>query len=113
MSKRKKSIPFVVLFRDVLSSDKWKELTVYEQVIYIELKSRYNGGNEKEIVLPYSYFKGRISHNAVWRAFKGLESKGWIEREHRGGLFRYKNIFSLTLRYDRLLNKPSPMAIYK
>jgi len=103
--KKKYSIPFVAIFRDVIASNKWKELTVYEQIIYIELKSRYNGSNEKEIILPYSYFKGRISHNAVYRAFNGLIKKGWILREHRGGLYRFKNIFSLTLNHDRLLKK--------
>ena len=105
MKKKKKSIPFVVLFRDVLASKEWKDLTVYEQAIYIELKSRSNGSHGQEIVLPYSYFKGRISHNAVCRAFKGLETKHWISREYRGGLYRFKNIFSLTFSYDRLLKK--------
>jgi len=46
MSRKKKSgPPFVMIYKKVLESPEWKELSHPEKLLYLYVKSGYNGGN--------------------------------------------------------------------
>jgi len=108
-SKRKKIKrfnSFVAIPRKTLRSNEWKELTSAAKLLYIHLKSKYNGINNGSIRLYYSELKGIkgiSSSSTISKARKELEDKGWIKREKLGGLYRYYNEYKLTSKYDDCL----------
>jgi hypothetical protein len=95
--------------RDVILNGKeWHGLHPGSRDIYLLLKSKFNGVNNGQILLHYSEImakgvKGLQSHSVISRAFSELEVSGWIERTKIGGLFRFKNSYRLTGRFDSLL----------
>lgn len=103
--KRKKRFSsFVAIERATLKSKEWREgLTSSEKVLYIHLKSKYVGTNNGEIELHYSELKDMMAPQTISTAFKGLEEKGWVEKTRRGGLYRYRNLYKLTGKYDQAL----------
>ena len=107
MSRRRRNRTnksFVMIGRRMLlKTNEWKSLTPSAKLLYIYLKSRYNGSNNGEIQLHYSELKGikgLSSNNTVAKAFQELEKKGWIKKTRIGGLYRYVNEFELTGTYD-------------
>lgn len=98
--KKKFGPPFVMLGRQMLDSDEWKELSKSEMIAYIYLKKNYNGCNNGQIPLRYSWFKGIFAGATLSRALKGLATKGWIEKTTLGGLYRYSCEYKLTGKYD-------------
>lgn len=105
--KRRTRLPsFVALTRETMRSDQWRKgLSSSEKVLYMHLKVKYVGYNNGEICLHYSELVGLMSKGTAWRAFKGLEEKGWIEKTKIGGLFRFINHYKLTGKYDNALIK--------
>lgn len=103
MSRRsKKGAPFVMLEKQTLDSSAWRELSHSEMIAYIYLKKNYNGGNNGEIPLKYSEFKGVMAPATLSKALKGLEANQWIEKTQRGGLYRYYCLYKLTGKHDRI-----------
>ena len=102
--RRPKFPPFLMLNRDmILHCDEWKQLSLSAKVVYICIKARHNGSNNGRISLPYSELetvKGLGSPSTVSKALKELEKKGWIRRTQLGGLFRYRNQYEMTGKYD-------------
>ena len=87
----------------MLRCNEWKNLSPAAKLIYIYLKSKFNGQNNGEIKLYYSELKGIRGISAPSTAaggFKELELKGWINRIQIGGMYRYFNIFRLTGKHD-------------
>ncbi len=112
MGKRKRRWPnanFVAIPRHWLHKDQcpeWKALSASAKLLYIYLKACWNGRNNGEITLHYSQLRGvtGLSSSAtVSRAFKDLESGGWIRRKDLGGLYRKSNHYELTGKYDPYL----------
>ena len=104
--KGNKLPPFVAVSRETMRSKEWREgLTSSEKILYLHLKYKYVGDNNGELCLHYSELKGLMSKGTAWRAFKGLEEKGWIEKTKIGGLFRFINHYKLTGKYDNALVK--------
>ncbi len=102
--KRRKFPPFVALDRNMLKSVEWRKgLSSTEKVLYVHLKHKYVGINNGEICLHYSELKDMMAPATIWRAFKGLETKGWLERTKHGGLYRFVNHYRLTGTYDKAL----------
>ena len=105
-SKRKKDNrfnSFVAIPRKILRGEEWKKLSPGAKLLYIHIKSKYNGGNNGKIRLYYSELKGNrglSSPATISKAIKELESNGWILRTQNGGLIRYYNKFKLTGKYD-------------
>lgn len=108
-SKRKRDKrynSFVPLSRKMLRCKEWKELSPRAKLLYIYIKSKYNGFNNGKIRLYYSELKGirgLSSPATISKANKELESKGWVKRTRYGGLYRYFNEYRLTGKYDDLI----------
>ena len=103
MSRRKgkKLAPFVALDRQMLKSAEWRTgLTSSEKIVYIHLKYKFVGWNNGDIELHYSELRDFLAPGTIWRAFKGLQAKGWIERTKYGGLRRFVNKYRLTGKHD-------------
>jgi len=77
MSK-KKIIHFAPIFSSVLYSEKWKELTKSEMILYIYLKAGDNGINNGKITLPYSNLKDIMNSSTFSKSLKGLIKKMWV-----------------------------------
>lgn len=104
LGKRRKFPPFVAVARETLKSKEWREgLSSSEKVLYLHLKSKYVGTNNGEIELHYSELKNMMAPSTISHAFRGLEKKGWVEKTRHGGLFRYRNLYKLTGKYDKAL----------
>jgi len=94
----------VALAREMLKSKEWQEdLTASEKVLYIHIKNKYVGTNNGEICLHYSELRRIMAPATASKAFKGLETKGWIEKTKIGGMFRYVNHYKLTGKHDAAL----------
>ena len=107
MSRTKRRHPgqsFVMIPRGLLfGCPEWKALSPGAKQLYILIKARYNGRNNGEISLPYTTLKGNRGLSApatISKAVAELETTGFIERRHLGGLFRRKNLYKLTGRFD-------------
>ena len=102
--RKPKFPPFLMLGRDMINHcDEWKQLSPSAKIAYICIKARHNGGNNGKISLPYSELetvKGLGSPSTVSSALKELVKKGWIRKTHLGGLFRYRNQYEMTGKYD-------------
>jgi hypothetical protein len=96
--------PFVGLpIRMVRRCDEWKNLSSSAKILYIYIKSKYNGSNNGEIKFSYSEIKGVkgcATNRTISRAIKELESNEWICKTKIGGLYRYYNLYKLTFKYD-------------
>ena len=103
--KRRKFPSFVALDRQMLKSKEWREqLTRPERDLYVQLKAKYVGDNNGELCLHYSEIKDLMAPATICSAFKGLEVKGWIEKDHKiGGDFRFVVYYRLTGKYDQAL----------
>lgn len=96
-------LPHVGIERRTIHSEEWKRLSGPAKIFYWHLKARFNGSNNGEIELPYHCMKGIkgcSDMHTIAAAIRELESEGWIERRKIGGMYRYKNKFKLTFKYD-------------
>lgn len=105
VSRKRKGggLQHVGIERRTLKEEHWRGLSATAKIFYIHLKGHYNGGNNGEIELPYSAMKdvqGFKTNRTISKAIMELESKGWITRKKIGGLYRYKNLYKLTFKYD-------------
>ena len=104
--KERDTPPWVRLSKDLLyECTEWKELTPAAKLLYLYMKAKYNGSNNKQIKVTYSELKGVRGLSApktISKASLELERKGWFKRTQYGGLFRYYNLYELTWEYDCL-----------
>jgi len=101
--KSSKGLQHIGIERRTLKEKYWRLLNGAAKIFYLHLKARYNGSNNGEIELPYRSMKdvkGCSNHRTISRASKELQKKEWIEVEERGGLYRHKNLYKLTFKYD-------------
>ena len=101
--RNKSHSSFVMLPRKMIRGKEWKKLSPAARELYIQLKGKYNGSNNGKIRLYYSELEsieGLRSPSTRSKAFRELESKGWVKRTKLGGLYRYFNEYSLTGKYD-------------
>lgn len=87
MSRNKIRWSFVAIRTDLLKDPAWRNLSSSAKVIYIYMRSKFNYRTLSEITLAYSEVKDMMSSRTISRAFKELESTGWIEKTKRGGLY--------------------------
>jgi hypothetical protein len=112
MGRHKKSIsrPFVMVFRDMLSSEAWEELTNASRVAYIHLKSKCVSKEQNEVTLSFKEMERFMDPKTYARALTQLIECGFITRAQRGGLFRKRNFFAFT---DEWRNFKRPAATMK
>lgn len=84
----------------VLDGGEWKNLTVYEQAVYIRIKRNYNGSNNGNIPFHFKELSDTMSRNSIIRALKKLIKKDWIKKRMQGGRWRYQCFYTLTWKYD-------------
>ena len=84
--RSKKGGRFVPIPHDMLSSVAWRSLGGAAVKVYVELRSRFNGGNNGDLSLSMDE-AARLLHMSkatVWRAFVELEEKGFIAKTKPG-----------------------------
>ncbi len=86
----------------ILRSPEWKALSNSERVLWIHLKADFRGHNAEKLCLSYVSLKGMMAPATISKAFKGLETKGWIEKTKLGGLHRYYCTYKLTGPFSNL-----------
>jgi hypothetical protein len=104
--RRDRYASFVGLERKLIRSAEYRQLSPRAVTLYTHIKAKYNGGNNGAIVFHYSEIqgaKGFASDKTICATIKELECKGWIERTHVGGLYRFQNLFKLTGKYDAMV----------
>lgn len=101
-NRKKGGPPFVPIFKLVIYSEPWKQLSHTEKLIYIHIKANYNGSNNGEISLKYDDLNDQYARATIKKALKGLEEKGWVEKTRHGGLYRFHCKYRLTLQYDKV-----------
>ncbi len=103
-SRKKSGFPsFVALSREMLRSADWRKLGSSAKVLYVHIKHKYVRTNNGEIRLYYSELRDMMSDGTILRAFRELESAGWIERSPVGGKRRWVYDMKLTGKYDNAL----------
>jgi hypothetical protein len=85
--KKQKAPPFVMVRRDLLEDPEWQKLSSSAKVIYIYLRAKFNYKTFQEMTLAYSEVKDMMSSKTISKAFKELQSAGFIEKTKHGGLF--------------------------
>lgn len=87
----------------MLHNDEWKNLSAAAKILYVIVKSRFNGKNNGHIQVHYSSLvgiKGLSSPSTISKAFRKLETKGWNRRTNLGGLFGRINEYLMTGKFD-------------
>ena len=79
--------PFVMIRKDLLKDQEWQSLSSSAKIIYIYLRSKFNKNTLSEVSLTYSETKGLMASETASNAFKELETKGFIEKNKKGGLY--------------------------
>ena len=103
---RRRRPRFVMMHKQVLESPEWKELSHIEKLLYIYVKAGYNGGNNGNIPFNYSKHEKEFASATIAKVLGGVRQKGtliekgWLEKERKGGRYRYKVFFRLTGRFD-------------
>ncbi len=77
---------FFQIYEWFMKTAAWQHATVYERALYLELKRRYNGGNNGNISLSHREAMALVkcSNTPIENAFKGLISKGFIQAQQKG-----------------------------
>lgn len=96
-SKKHKLPPFVAIYREMLSSEAWRNLTNAARVAYVHLKSKCVSYDQDEVTLSYGEVErgGIMDRHTFSRAIKQLEASGFISKEQSGGLWRKRNHYRL------------------
>lgn len=97
---RKKHRSFVMLERRVLNSEEWKNLTVFEMVVYIRIKHNFDGSNNGAIPFHYKELLGTMCRDSIAKALSGLIKKDWIKKKMEGRYWRYQCFYRLTWKHD-------------
>lgn len=84
--RAKKKVWFAGVPMDVAKSNAFAELTALELKLLMELVIQYNGRNNGNLTAAHAVLKKRgwSSAGSLYKAFKGLLSKGWIVITRQG-----------------------------
>lgn len=101
-SKRKKEGQYVPLPYAQIKSAAWRSLSGSAVKVWLELHTRYNGGNNGKVRLSLEEASGvlGLGKATVQRAYTELEAKGFIVLMSKG------NFYSRRAHEWRLTNKP-------
>ena len=105
--KKQKSLPFVMIYKEMLKHPNWQKLKVSSMVAYIYIKSKSISNNQEEIFLSFKEMEPIMTHPTFFNALTELESEGFIEKTQFGGLFRRRNKFKLSDNWKQTSTKDS------
>lgn len=94
--KQNRLPPFIPIFRDMLKSKAWENLTNASRVAYVHLKTKCVSSNPGNLTLSYAEMEKFMKRDTFSRAIKQLDAMGFIVKTQEGGLFRRRNFFSLS-----------------
>jgi len=103
-----KGRPHVGIDLRLMYEGEFLELSVWAQMLYLFIKSRYRPNKVEEIRLPYRFMQqigGFGSFSTIAKAFKELIEKGWIERVTAGGLLGNNSYYKITFKFDHYADK--------
>ena len=103
MRRRKGKLSrFAAISWEIIDSSAWQKLTNASRVALVHLKRKVVKPNPGEISLSYSEMEKIMDRHTFSRALRQLEEIGFIEIEHRGGLYRQRNFFKLSDRWRKV-----------
>ena len=106
-SKKKKSSPFVMIYKAMIESHAWQQLGHPAVRAYIHLRAKVNGKNNDNLSLTYKEMEPYMNRHTFAKALKQLEEHGFIKFARRGGLYKRCNIYALS---DEWTGKGKPDA---
>ena len=83
-SKKKKSPPFLMIPKEMISSKPWLELKSSSIRAYVHIAAKYNGKNEKNLSLTYKEASKFMSIETYKAALADLVEKGFLNVERYG-----------------------------
>ena len=95
---RSKTPPFVMLRKDVITSEQYANLSYKAIKLLIDVLEQYNGNNNGDLCITMSVMKkkGWRSSGTLHSAKNELSEKGWIVLTRQGG--RHKcSLFAVTM----------------
>ena len=95
---RNKTPPFVMLRKDVITSEQYANLSYKAIKLLIDVLEQYNGNNNGDLCITMSVMKkkGWRSSGTLHSAKNELSEKGWIVLTRQGG--RHKcSLFAVTM----------------
>lgn len=92
-TKKNRLPPFVAIFREMLKSEAWKDLTNASRVAYVHLKGKCINAHGGEVTLSFKEMERIMDRHTFKRSLDQLEASGFITKEQRGGLYRRRNYF--------------------
>ena len=106
--RTKQKVQFVPISYPMADSAAWRSLNGAAVKVYIELRSRYNGGNNGDLSLSLDKGARRLGLGkaTIQRALEELEAKGFIRLSKRGSWYgRRASTFVVT---DRPMSERLP-----
>lgn len=99
---------YMPISRHMATSDAWRSLSGAAVKVYVELRSRYNGGNNGDLSLSYSEAADLLAlgKSTIARAFAELEEKGFIKKTVEGQWYGRKA--ATWMATDKELRKGEP-----
>jgi hypothetical protein len=94
--KKIKSRPFVMVYKDMLNSEAWEELTSASRVAYLHLKSKCVSKDQDDVTLSFDEGERLMNRNTFSRSIKQLAKFGFIIKTQTGGLFRKRNHYQFS-----------------
>jgi len=82
--------------RSMLSSNAWKTLTVHSRVLYMEMKSKYTGGNENDISFTYKEALEIMNDRTFTKCIDQLIDLGFIKLLEQNWTLRKPNIYGFS-----------------
>lgn len=106
---------FVRIAADMMDSLAWKQLSVYEQVLYLHLKRKFNGGNEHNLSFTYREGQELMSKRTFIKSIDHLIALGFIDLVEHWRHAKKPSIYGLSTRWrdygtDRFKEKRRPKA---
>ena len=111
--KKQKSPPFVMIYRDMLSSEAWKYIGNASKVAYIHLKSKIVSKDQKIIYLSFKEMEKHMTHHTFSKAIEELISTGFITKEQFGGLYRRRNSYQLSEDWNKFRGQVQKLHRHK
>ena len=106
-----RSDTFTRLGDSMLDHAAWKDLKPNSIVLYIKLKEKFNGYNEKKLHMTYaeSGMDGRVFQRAIIQLIKN----GFIEIVSQGKFNKLSNIYSLSENWHQYPNNKAVLPDWK
>jgi len=85
----------------MIDSPAWQKLSANAIKVFIQLKRKRNGNNDRNLSLTYNEMHGQLSSATLRKCLVELVEKGFIDMVRQGGMMKQCNIFGLSDRWKR------------